>query len=190
MQYKILENFALVGPSAVGKSTVFSDISPQISGVFIDTDNWISNELNENVFDLFSKIGAEQFRKKYVNHIENFLAMNSQIPVGMCVGGTLSLIPDFNKTLFSRNFYTLSLVAPVDVLIERLQATLNCKKHDAHPLFEIIEATEMRELLFRYRMPFYLSAQIVIDTDNLRPSQVTKVVIQHLLEKKLIANDG
>lgn len=148
----------ICGFMGCGKTTQGKKLAKEIGYYFIDLDDYISNQYDKTITDLFKEIGEEEFRKIESKALQECIQDNLKalIAVG---GGT----PCFgnNMDLMTTNGLVVYLKMDSDALYNRL---FNAKQD--RPLIKDKADEEMLlyiENILKTREPFYEKAQIITD---------------------------
>ena len=156
-----------------GKSIVGKEVASLMQMCFIDSDHAIEERIGMSVSQIFAKHGENQFRNLEREFIEN------GHPEENCViacGGGLCIPPGMMEAL-KRKGKVICLWASIQTLVRRT-------KEDPHrPLLQTANPLRVLENLLREREPRYRQADIIIDTDQINPSNVARNIVRKLTEE-------
>lgn len=168
----------LLGYMGSGKSSVAKELALQTGFEFIDLDNFIEENEQLKITEIFAQKGEIYFRKMERIYLEKLLQLQQPIVLSLgggtpCYGDTMDLI---NQT---PNLNSIYLSANVDTLTERL-----FKEKEDRPLINHFETREdlndfIRKHLFE-RSFYYNQAKIIIKTERKTPLEIVKEIKQKL----------
>jgi shikimate kinase len=155
-------NIFLIGFMGSGKSTLGDKLANIIDYNFVDFDQLIENQLDLSIDEIFSIKGESYFRDVESELLNNLNVNNTVIALG---GGT----PCYNNNLpvINQKGLSIYLQIPTKTLVNRLIDSKTIR-----PLIEIckndpILLQEKIDDLLIEREPFYLSADIVFNAENM-----------------------
>ncbi len=171
----------LIGMPGSGKTTVGQGLAQDRNYLFIDTDEFIEQELAKKTIErIFEQDGEEAFRlfeKAALEHV-SALASNGQNVV-VATGGGLPLYQD-NFVKLSAIGTTIYLDCQSQVLAKRLLEQFECRKQE-RPLLDLASArndpdnlNEKLLELVKNRGKTYEKAHHRIDTTNLSLKEVVE----------------
>jgi shikimate kinase len=166
-------NIFLIGFMGSGKSTLGSKLANIIDYNFIDLDQLIETHLCLSIDEIFSTKGERYFRDIESQLLNDLDVNDTVISLG---GGT----PCYNDNLKVINQKGLSvyLQIPTKKLLSRLIDSKSVRplianyKNDRELLSEKID-----DLLIE-REPFYLSADIIFNAENMNPKKYNELLQQ------------
>lgn len=161
-----MSNIALIGFMGAGKSTVASLLAKQLNAKLVETDMEVLKlSGQESINAIFDVQGEAHFRELEKQ------ALIKAVKEGNCViscGGGMVTDKE-NIELLKKNAVIVFLHASFAAIKLRLKST------DTRPLFR---QEERALLLYAQRMPLYQQcANIKIDTDNLKPEEIVKLIM-------------
>lgn len=162
----------LLGFMGSGKSTIGKQLALSLGWTFIDLDRFIEAEENHTIPEIFEKAGEATFRKlesnalnKILNYPHQVIALGGGAP---CEAGNLQMIKEKSLSIY------LKISEPQ--LFQRLAST-----QTPRPLLNGKSESEIRSFitdLLITREPFYLQADVIIESD-----EITAGMILSKLEK-------
>ena len=165
----------LIGYMASGKSTLGRILANKLNYDFIDLDNYIQDEENMSISDIFKSKGEIYFRSietKYLNVLIND-KNNFVLSLG---GGTPCYSNNMNTILDAKNVTSIYLKASIPTLINRLKNEKSTRPLIAHLKTDELLAEFIGKHLFE-RTQFYSKAQITISTDNKKENDIIEDLI-------------
>lgn len=172
-----IENIALIGFMAVGKSAIGRTLAKKLRRRFVDLDAVIEKSEGMKVRDIFAQKGESYFRQLEKRLLEEVLSRDGQV---IATGGG-AVMDDDNLRLLRERALLVGLTASIDVLLAR--AGNGAKR----PLL----AGDRRErvaTLLRERETKYAQARALIDTSDLTVDQAAEKIVQLLGLKKAHAD--
>ena len=163
-----IENIALVGFMATGKSAVGRNLARKLHRRFVDLDALIEKTEGRNVRDIFAEKGESYFRRLEKQALEQILSQQSQI---IATGGGIILDED-NLTLLRQKSLLIGLTASTDVLVSRVG------KNSKRPLLKGVDVRARIEELLQQRQSRYAEADVIIDTSGLTINQVVEKILK------------
>ena len=173
-----IENIALIGFMAVGKSAIGRTLAKKLRRRFVDLDAVIEKSEGMKVRDIFTKKGESYFRQLEKQVLEEVLSRDGQV---IATGGG-AVMDDDNLRLLRERALLVGLTASIDVLLARAG---NAAKR---PLLAGIDRRERIETLLRERESRYAQARALIDTSDLSVDQAAEKIVQLLCLKKTHAD--
>lgn len=166
-----VNNIAIIGFMATGKSSVGLELAKSLELKFIDIDEHIEANQRKPISQIFKDHGEEYFRGLESELIKEI--SQSQGVVISC-GGGICLNPENIKTLGKKNKVIL-LEASADDIIERT------KNDRTRPLLGDKDKKKAIEYLMNKRRKQYLkSADIVIDTSGKDIATIRDEIVMRL----------
>lgn len=160
----------LTGYMGSGKSTLGKVIANQLQYSFIDLDDFIEQECNMTISEIFAQQGEIAFRSIENNALKKLLLKDNIVVA--CGGGT----PCFynNMDLMKDNGLTVYIKLSADALAERLkseksQRPLIAQKTDEELNDFITQQLEKRE-------DFFHQAQYIVKAKNLDVNQLADFI--------------
>ena len=166
-------NIYLVGFMGTGKSSVGCQLAKERGWSFIDLDELIELKEQRRIVDIFAKDGEAYFRKIEKNILKQ---VSTQKKFVVACGGGVVLDKD-NIKLMKKTGRMICLYASPEQILKRV--SLN----NDRPLLNVDKPQKRIELLLKMRAPYYMQADIIIDTSNFSVKQVVKKISKILAEK-------
>jgi len=113
-------NVVLLGYMASGKSKIGKELGKSLSFDFIDLDDFIEQQENNSIHEIFNKYGELYFRTKEKEHL-NALLKDSKNTVISLGGGTPCYYNTMDALLAKSNLKTVYLNVSIPVLVDRLK---------------------------------------------------------------------
>jgi shikimate kinase len=168
-----IQNIALVGFMAVGKSAVGRNLARKLHRRFVDIDALIEKAERCKVREIFTQKGEAYFRALEKQKLGEALSESGQV---IATGGGIILDED-NLTLLRQNTLLIGLTASTDVLVSR------AGKNPKRPLLKGGDVRERVEELLQKRQSRYAEAHVTIDTSGLAIDQVVEKIVQFIKSK-------
>src|SRR2546428_7228902 len=111
-----MRNVVLIGFMGTGKSEVGQLLARRLGWTFIDTDRRIETRQRATVAQIFARHGEEYFRRAEAGVVAEAASRRDAV---VATGGGAGLRPE-NMMHLRRHGWTVSLTAPVDILVQRL----------------------------------------------------------------------
>jgi shikimate kinase len=166
---RTIQNLALVGFMGTGKSAVGRLAAQHLRFTFLDTDEWIENEVGKSIAEIFAQQGEAAFRQ-YERDVVN--ALSARRDTVIAAGGGLVADPSNLASLKTHALVVCLWASP-----ETIWARVRAQTH--RPLLQTPDPqAQIRELLAQ-RAPSYRQADVQILTDF----RSTKEVVQHVLHQ-------
>jgi shikimate kinase len=165
-----IENIALTGFMAVGKSAVGRTLARKLKRRFVDLDKVIEKTEGMKVRDIFEQKGEAYFRQREKEALAYVLERHGQI---IATGGGVVLDPE-NIKLLHKKAFLVCLVASSEVLLKR--AGHGTKR----PLLKGSNRKERVEQLLQQRANHYAEADACVETNDLTVDQVAEQILRLL----------
>jgi shikimate kinase len=165
-----MENIALVGFMAVGKSAVGRTLARRLRRRFVDLDAMIEKSEGCKIREIFARRGEPYFRALEKQALNDVLALRGQV---IATGGGV-LMDDENLRLLKEKARLVGLTASRDVLLGRIG------KNSKRPLLKGGDLPGRIDALLRQRQQRYAEAEIMIDTSSLTIEQVVDQIVAGL----------
>jgi len=167
-------NVFLIGPMAVGKTTIGKQLAKRLRLRFIDSDQEIEKRTGVSISLIFDVEGESGFRDREEKMIAELSALDGIV---LATGGG-AILRESNRKALRRNGTVVYLRASLDALLERTQAS----KH--RPLLETEDRRAALESLMAERDPLYRAeADIIVDTEKLSAGRVARHITRMLKDK-------
>jgi shikimate kinase len=168
-----IQNIALVGFMAVGKSAVGRNLARKLRRRFVDVDALIEKAEGRKVREIFSQKGEAYFRALEKRKLAEILTEGGQV---IATGGGI-VMDDENLRLLRENSLLIGLTASTDVLVSR------AGKNTKRPLLKGGDVRERVEELLEKRQSRYAQAHATVDTSGLAIDQVVEKIMQIIQAK-------
>jgi len=148
----------LVGYMGSGKSTVGKMLSDRLNLRLVDLDTFIETRFHKTISQLFAEKGEAEFRRIEHAALEEVCVFENTI---VATGGGSACFFD-NMELMNRAGLTVYLRTSADILAERLN-----HGKAKRPLVSQKSAEELKAFItdmLKIREPFYLQAQLTVDS--------------------------
>jgi len=158
----------LIGMMGAGKTTVGERLSKKLELSWIDTDRSIESTSEQDIPEIFEIYGEQYFRQLESEALIHALAHAQVISSG---GGMVTIDQNHQRL---KDAHVIYLKAKIETLVGRLSAT-------DRPLLKNVDVHGKLTDLLRVRSDLYeKSADLIVETDDLSPSEVVTEI-----EKKL-----
>ena len=160
------ENIVFLGMMGSGKSSIGFLVSKRLGKEFFDIDQYIENELNMKISDIFKEKGESYFRT-----LEEKITLQILKKRGIVVslGGGAFLNKNIRKEVI-KNHFSIWLKVSSKVLIKRLKNTKN------RPLALNATKEELVNLI-KKRSNFYSRALYKVICNNMSKTQILNKII-------------
>jgi shikimate kinase len=165
-----IQNIALTGFMAVGKSAVGRALARKLRRRFVDLDRLIEKAEGMRVRDIFGQKGELYFRQLEKKALAAVLQQEGQV---IATGGGV-VMDEQNLKMLREKSLLVCLTASPDVLVKR--AGNGAKR----PLLKGFDRKGRVEELLKQREKNYAQAHAIIDTSQLTVEQIVEKII-HLL---------
>jgi shikimate kinase len=163
-----MRNITLVGFMGTGKTTVGRILARKLGYRFIDVDDEIEREQGVTISHIFSEMGEPYFRQ-----LERGLIKTLSLKEGLIISaGGGAVVDESNIEAMKQGGALVCLTATPDEIMKRVGNSSN------RPLLQVPDPmAKIMELLSK-REPFYLKADIIVDTTMKTPEEVAGEVIR------------
>lgn len=166
-------NVFLIGPMAVGKTTIGRQLAKRLELEFVDSDHEIEKRTGVSISLIFDVEGEAGFREREAKVIAELTAHTGIV---LATGGGAVLLEE-NRRALRKNGIVVYLRASVESQLERTKST----KH--RPLLETENRRAALESLMEIREPLYRQeADLIIDTDHLSAGRAARQITRKLEE--------
>lgn len=164
-------NVILIGPMAVGKTTIGKQLAKRLALRFIDSDHEIERRTGASIGLIFDIEGEAGFRRREETMIAELCALDGIV---LATGGG-AILSEANRKALRKRGTVVYLRAAID---SQLARTRNSKHR---PLLETGDRRSALESLMATREPLYRAeADLVIDTDKLSAGRVARHIARKL----------
>jgi shikimate kinase len=161
----------LIGAPGAGKSSIGKALAAHLQVQFADTDNVIVKESGKSISQIFADDGEARFRSIEREIVEREIATNNGV---LSLGGGSILDSTIREVLRATSTPVIYLDVSLSNALPRISRSNDRPLLDQNPSSQWIELMERRR-------PLYLEcADIVVSTDNQKPVDVIKVIIERL----------
>jgi shikimate kinase len=172
LQRNVVNNVALTGFMAVGKSAVGRILARRLRRRFVDLDKVIEKAERMTVPEIFSHKGEPYFRQAEREALAKTLRQNGQV---IATGGGVVLDKN-NLQLLRERTFLICLTASPEVIKRRAGSGRD------RPLLEETDVRKRIQELLKQRAGSYAQAHLSVDTDGLTVDQVVEKIID-LIER-------
>jgi shikimate kinase len=161
----------LLGFMGSGKSTLGHQLAKSLEWTFIDLDRFIETEEYRTIADIFEKEGEAFFRKIESNALKRILNHRQQV---IAIGGGAAC-QQVNLDLIKKQSLSVYLKISEPELLHRLAMSSTPR-----PLLQDKSESEKQSIivsLLAKREPFYLQADIIIESDAITPKMIISELI-------------
>ncbi|HLS88454.1 MAG TPA: 3-dehydroquinate synthase [Sphingobacteriaceae bacterium] len=163
----------LIGPMAVGKTTVAAMLADRLGWPWLDTDRMVTESAGQSITEIFAHQGEGAFRAREKAALEKALA---QEPVVVATGGGAVLDPD-NRAAIQAAGAVVALAAEPDQVAGRLTKAQQARR----PLLAGDDPVAAWGRLWRERRPLYReTAHLWLDAGAMDPEQMVELIMQAL----------
>lgn len=168
-------NVFLIGPMAVGKTTIGRQLAKRLGLEFVDSDQEIETRTGVSISLIFDVEGEAGFRDREEKMIAELAALEGIV---LATGGG-AVLRESNRKVLRKNGTVVYLRASIDSQLERTKAS----KH--RPLLETEDRRAALETLMAARAPLYeQEADFIIDTDNLSAGRAARQIARRIQNLK------
>ena len=168
----------LIGYMASGKTSIGKKLAEKLNYNFLDLDDFIEDEENLSVTEIFKTKGEIYFRKQEAHYLKALInsETNTILSVG---GGTPCYSGNMDVILKAENVNCIYLKASLSTLANKLM-----RKKAKRPLIAHIQTIEeMTEFIGKHlfeRMQYYNQAKIHVSIDNKTKDDVVEDIVLEL----------
>lgn len=157
----MLKGVVLTGFMGAGKTSVGRALAKRLGLPWFDTDACIEKVAGKTITEIFAQEGEPAFRE--MEH-RCLLELAPKMPAVVSTGGGIVMRPE--------NWPALRALGPL-VYLRAKPDTLygRVRRHRHRPLLQTNDPRAAFDRLFAMRRPFYEQADLVLDTDELRPEE-------------------
>jgi 3-phosphoshikimate 1-carboxyvinyltransferase len=167
-------NIVLIGMRGSGKTTIARQLSKRLKMESLDLDEIMAGRLALSTPEIVQKHGWEYFRDQESAIAEEVATADNKL---ISTGGGVVLKPR-NVAALKKNGVIIFLRASVNVMVHRLGSA------GGRPPLTSAKSlkAEVTQVLNERQSLYEAAADIIIDTDTLKPRQVTEQIIDRLKE--------
>lgn len=169
---EVQPNIVLIGMRGTGKTTIARVLAKKLGIRHLDLDEIMTLKLSLSTPEIVEQYGWGYFRDQEAAIAKEISEMNNVL---ISTGGGIVLRPDNIEALRKNGVFVL-LKASVDVMVRRLGGSQNRPRlTDKRNL-----RAEIQQVLRERQRLYEAAADIVIDTDKLKPGQAADAIIAKL----------
>ncbi|NLY73880.1 MAG: shikimate kinase [Firmicutes bacterium] len=169
-------NLVLIGFMGTGKSKIGKLLAGELGYEFVDTDLVIETECGLKIAEIFATKGEAFFRDLEHQLAQRLSGTDHQV---IATGGGWVLNPA-NLELSSANGFIISLIAAPEIIYERIKA------ENHRPLLACEDPLAKIRQIMSQRANLYQKADLVMDTSEKTPEELTAVIIEALVKRGVI----
>jgi len=167
-------NIYLVGFMGTGKTSVGRQLAKERGWNFVDLDELIEFKQQRRIVDIFTQSGEPYFRKIEKKILKQ---VSTQKKFVVACGGGVVLDPE-NIKIMKKTGILICLCATGAAILKRVSGST------LRPILNVAKPRERIELLLKMRAPYYLQADVTIDTSRCSIKQVVGKISKILLKRK------
>ncbi|WP_245308335.1 shikimate kinase [Halalkalibacter urbisdiaboli] len=152
----------LTGFMGSGKTTIGQALGKALGYQVVDTDQWIENEEQVQIRELFQEKGEQYFRDLETKALQEL----KEKPLLVTTGGGI-VIRKENREIMDERGTVVYLHCEIDEIIRRTEGD------ESRPLLQNKNKQAVLEL-FQQRLPLYKQADIIIDTTEKTVMQIVQ----------------
>lgn len=166
-------NILLVGFMGAGKSTVGRELARRRGCPFIDLDARIEAARGKTIREIFASEGEEAFREMESATLRELDSVQGAV---IATGGGI-VQRAANREFLKKVGFVIHLRARFETLLKRMAGSR------ARPLADTKEGEGKLRLLLESRKGFYEEADLIVDTDGLKGTEVVERILREIKEK-------
>ena len=168
-------NVFLIGPMAVGKTTIGKQLAKRLQLTFVDSDQEIEKRTGASIRLIFDVEGESGFRDREEKVIAELTEMEGIV---LATGGG-AVLREENRRALRKHGTVVYLRASIESQLERTKSS----RH--RPLLETGDPRTALESLMVMRAPLYEGeADFIVDTDHLSAGRVARQITRRLQNLK------
>lgn len=168
------ERIVLVGFMGSGKSTVGRLLAEALHWRFVDQDSQVEMHEGLSIPEIFAGRGEAHFRR-VEGQVADHILQEKQVVVA--TGGGWAALPG-RLTGLPIGTVSVWLRVSAEEAVRRTE-----EAPAARPLLSAPDALETARRLLEQRTPFYSQAHLEVDTEALRPEDVSARIIRFLVDR-------
>ena len=160
------KNIVLVGFMGTGKTAVAKALASDLGMKYVSVDDIIEKREKRSINDIFGVDGEAYFRK-----VEKDVVLEISVSSGQVIdpGGGV-VLDEENINNLKRNGVVICLWSAPSEIYART------KKHGHRPLLNVKDPMARIKELLEYRRPFYMKADIHVETEGMNVRQVAEKI--------------
>ncbi len=163
----------ITGFMGCGKTTYGKQIAKALGFHFIDLDNYIMQEHDQSILDMFKELGETAFRKLESEALATCIAENDKTIIALG-GGTPCYANNLEE--LKKNGFIIYIKLDAKILFERLE-----KDKDSRPLITEKEKEELKQYivqLLQQREPIYSQAHLTVDGSKMNIDAIKASILE------------
>lgn len=157
-----------------GKTSVGRQLAKEKGWNFVDLDEIIELKEQRRIVDIFAEEGEPYFRRIEKKILKQVSAQNKFVVA--CGGGVV--LDKTNIKVMKKSGVMVCLCATCEAILKRVSASVH------RPILNVAKPKERIELLLKMRAPYYMQADITVDTSHSSIKQVAAKISKILVVKK------
>ena len=174
-----MATIAIIGFMAVGKTSVAKLLAGRLNYEMIDTDEWIAEEQDRSISEIFAASGEDYFRQLE----RDMLLRCTQMDKVVIATGGGAVLSAKNRELLKERCFVISFTSSPQVILKRVQA-------DGHtrPLLHSDSEGPYQRIcrLQDERKNYYQEADLTIDTSEKSLLEIVEFILAELHAKGLV----
>lgn len=168
-------NVFLIGPMAVGKTTIGKQLAKRLHLQFVDSDQEIEKRTGASISLIFDVEGESGFREREEKMIAE---LTTREGIVLATGGG-AVLREENRKALRKHGVVVYLHASIASQLERTKSS----KH--RPLLQTEDRRAALESLMEIREPLYrLEADFIVETDNLSAGRAARQIARKIQKLK------
>ena len=171
----IPNKIVIIGYMGSGKSTIGKNLALNLNYKFIDLDDYIVENEEISINELFEMKGQDYFRKTELKYLKKIFKSEKQIVLSLG-GGTPTIKNVMN--FVNKNSYSIYLKANDLTLTDRLLPIKSKRpllKHLSEETIQSFVAEHLKE-----RATFYEKANWILEVNEYDENEVLNLILSHL----------
>ncbi|MGD9668471.1 MAG: shikimate kinase [Hyphomicrobiaceae bacterium] len=169
-------SLVMIGLMGCGKSAIGRRLANRLSLPFVDADEEIEKVAGMTISDIFSTYGEAHFRDREAKVISRLLGDGPQV---LATGGGAFMSADTRRAIANKGV-SIWLRAELPVLMRRVS------KRNTRPLLRTADPEAVMRRLMDERYPFYVAADIVVESRDVPHEVIVGEIIDALLKCDLL----
>lgn len=169
----------LLGYMGVGKTSIGKNLAKILDYIFVDLDDYISENEQVSIPDIFQEKGEIYFRTKEAKYLRQLIASHEDIVLALG-GGTPCYSENMNFLNNSKKTCTFYLKLSITSLVDRLTSEKTNRPLIAH----LNKREELIEFIGKHlfeRNTFYNRAKYTIDCEYKTIREISEEIVSKLI---------